>query len=630
LPNADEVSAPQRVGLYRGLKRALDRPGADFAVVVIALVLLAFSLDTGLSADDYIHELIATGSHAIRGFVRAPLDMYRFTDSPRTTLTLMHEGVLEWWADPEAKLAFFRPLSSLTHYLDYVLWPTQPWLMHLHSLLWTALLFAGVLVLNRELLSTPWVCALATFLYALDDGRGWAVSWIAARNAVVATAISVWALVMHHRARAKGFRAGVWLSPLLLLLSLLGGEGAIAICGYLLGYALLLEHGPLGPRLRSLLPHAAVVVAWRVVYVLLGYGVAHSGLYFDPVGDTADYLRAFVERAPILLFAQVGGSWSDAWSTIIAFPLAQRAMVLIATACLAGLGYALWPLLRRDATVRFGVFGALLSVVPASATFAADRLLTWIAIGASIALARLIATYIDERDTLTTTALRALVLPPMMLGMVFSKAVIDPLFLPSRARGNLLVRDNIDRAQAAVPRSASIRDKRVVYVNPIGVPLAAYIAIERAATGVPRPAGQLLLATSETEVRVERADARTLRVQQRGGFLLSPGSRLLRNPARTFRVGAVIRLDGVEVTVTKLCADGRPAEMLARFDRPLEDPSLFWLRWGASGYVPFTPPKLGAHVVLPAADFVRAVFGDTVRLPIDGRMPPPPDPLWPE
>ncbi len=630
MTNLDDVSAPPRAGLYRGLRRALDHPGADRAVIVISLVLLSFSLDTGLAADDYIHELIAHGSHAIEGFARAPLDMYRFTDGPRTTLLLMREGVLEWWADPQGKLAFFRPLSSLTHYIDYTLWPGQPWLMHLHSLLWTALLFAGVLALYRELVKPAWVCALAMFLYALDDARGWAVSWVAARNAIVATAISVWVLLLHHRARARGFRPGVWLAPLLLLLSLLGSEGALSICAYLFAYALMLERGPLRARLLGLWPYAVVVVGWRVVYRALGYGVAHSGLYFDPSTDTAEYLRASLQRIPILLFAQVGGSWSDVWSTLVAFPLAQHALVLIAAVSLLALGYAMWPLLRRDALVRFSVLGSLLSVLPASATFAADRLLTWVAIGASIALARLIATYIEQPQTLTGDALRALLLPPMMLGMVFSKVVIDPVFLPSRARGNLIVRDNLDRAQAAVPSGPAIEHKRVVYVNPIGVPLAAYIAIERAGRGVPRPEGQTLLATSESDVRVERVDARTLRVQPRGGFLQSPGSRLLRNPARAFRVGQRVDLDWLQIEVTQLCADGRPEQILARFDRPLEDPSLLWLRWGAVGYVPFTPPAIGHSVVLPRADFVRAVFGDTVSLPIDGRMPPPFDPLWPD
>src|SRR5262249_50058768 len=138
-------AAPTPPRLYRGLKRALDRPGADRAVIVIALVFLACSLDTGLSGDDYVHKLVAQGSAALRGFVRGPLDMYRFTNDTSKTRTLMREGVIEWWADPEARLCFFRPVSALSHYLDYRLWPEQPWLMHLHSLLWSALLLVGVL-----------------------------------------------------------------------------------------------------------------------------------------------------------------------------------------------------------------------------------------------------------------------------------------------------------------------------------------------------------------------------------------------------------------------------------------------------------------------------------------------------
>jgi hypothetical protein len=136
---------------YRWLKRAFARSGADRAVVILALLLLAPSLTTGLSADDYLFRLISLGSTEIKGFVRQPLDMYRWTTGEHT-LTLMREGVLSWWEDPEAKFAFFRPLSALTHYIDNQLFPDRAWLMHLHSLLWGALLLVGVLALYRELL----------------------------------------------------------------------------------------------------------------------------------------------------------------------------------------------------------------------------------------------------------------------------------------------------------------------------------------------------------------------------------------------------------------------------------------------------------------------------------------------
>jgi hypothetical protein len=597
--------------------------------VVIALVLIAFSLDTGLSADDYIHRMIVQGSTELSGFAHEPLDLFHFA-SEGYTAKLMREGVLAFWEDPEAKLAFFRPISSLTHYVDYRFWPSQAWLMHLHSLAWSALLFAGLLALYRALVTPAWVCALCTMLYALDDARGWFGSWIATRNAIVATAISIWALVHYVRARSGGSGMNRFWAVVLFALSLLAGEGALSICGYLLGYALFLDRGSWRGRIVSLLPYAVVVVAWRLAYRGLGYGVQNSGLYFDPSVDPIGFLEHFAVRGPVLLFSQLGGFWSDVWTAIFFLPNFQRLIVWIALGAILAFGHALWPLLRSDPLTRFGTFGALLSLVPASAAFIADRLLTWVAIGGSLALGRLIACYLRDRDALGNDALRALVLPPLMLGLVFAKAVIEPVFLPSRARGNLVLRDNLDRASAGVPTAPSIRHKRVVYVNPAALPFVAYIPVERAALGVPRPQEQYWLATSESEVRIKRLDPRSLRVRQRGGYLLGPGSLLLRNPKRPFARGQRVALDGLTIEVSDVTPDGRPAEILATFDRELEHPSLLWLCWGDTGLLPCKPPRIGEQVTLPAADYFRASLGDAIRVPLDGRLPPPRDPSWDE
>jgi hypothetical protein len=303
-------------------------------------------------------------------------------------------------------------------------------------------------------------------------------------------------------------------------------------------------------------------------------------------------------------------------------------MVLGGALAVGLLGYALWPLVQRDRVVRFAVLGALLAVVPASATFTADRLLTWVAIGASLALARLIASYVEARETLATTRLRALLLPPLLLVLLTAKLVVEPPFLASRARGNLVVRDIIDRSSAGVPSAPWIADKRVVYVNPPHVPYAAYIAIERAALGIPRPAEQYWLSTGESDLLLNRLDSTTLRVRQRGGFVQSPGSQLLRSSRRPFRRGQVVTLDGLRIEVTELMPDGRPAEIEARFDRPLEDPTLYWLRWDEIGHTRFVPPPVGGQVVVPAIDLARALLGDAIRLPFDGRLPAPPDPGW--
>lgn len=597
---------------YARLRAWCDRPHADRIVIALSLALVAFSLDTGLSADDWLHSLVARGSTELHGFQHAPWDMFRFAGGDDTR-ALQDEGVLAWWDDRDARLAFLRPLSALTHLTDWTLWPDAPWLMHLHSMAWGALVLLGVAAVLRRLITTRWAYVLALALYALEDGRSWFGAWVAARNGVVATAVSIGVLLLHHLHRAEGRRWAAWLGPVVLLAALLGGEGAIAIVAYLAAYAAFLDRGTWLARLRPLLPHALVLIVWQLAYRALDYGARHSGLYFDPLGEPANFARAALERIPILLASDVFGPWSDVYTTLFPFPRAMHVLWLLSLAGLGWLAWALLPLLRRDALARFGCAGALLAVLPASAPFLSDRLLTWVGLGTSIVIARVIQSHVEARDVLLDSPARRLLVPPLVAWLAISNLVLDPLMLPSRSRGNVTIRTVLEGAERGVPDDASIRDQWLVYVNPPAVPLAAYVPIHRAATGVPRARRQTWLATSATELVVHRVDARTLALRPRGGYLLDPGSLLLRDPRR--RVPDVVALDGVEFHTTERTPDGRPLRVLARFDRVLDEPSLRWLQWRDAGFVPFAPPSPGARMVLPQVDYMRAWFGDAIRFP---------------
>ncbi|HKU44524.1 MAG TPA: hypothetical protein VJR89_40465 [Polyangiales bacterium] len=600
--------APERRGLYGRLHAWLAHPKADRVVLWLGFVLLLPSLDTGLATDDYLHTIMLDRPAPIAGFQRAPLDLFRFADA-RFSPALIQEGIFAWWDDPTARIAFMRPLTAATHWLDHELWRNVGWLRHLHSALWALWLLFGVRALYREWLSDRFLASLAFALYALDDARGWLVSWVAARNAVIGTAFSVWALVVHLRQRRGQFPAGSWLAPLLLAFGLLGSEGAAAVGCYMLGHTLFEEQGPLVRRLLRLWPYALVLVLWRVPYHAYQFGVIGSGLYADPTQEPLRFLQMLVENAPILLGSQFGAMWSDAWLFLFFAPRLQIVVWLLTLAYVAAVLYAVWPALGRRPELRSLAFGSVLAVLPASPTFIADRLLTWISLGGSVVCALLIAPLLQRAPSP-----RPRWAPIGVLLLVLH--LIGVPFLPSRARGTLVMRDFIDRADAGIPHDESIRDKTLVFLNPPHLPFASYPPIERAAQGLPRPHALHTLATSTTALSVERIDAHTLRLAPRGGFLQNPSSRLLRSELRPFHAGQEIQQGDLRVRVRAVSADGRPLEVDVRFERPLEDPEYVWRQWVGSAAVPIALPEVGQSVQLPAADYGEAMFGVRFPFPI--------------
>jgi hypothetical protein len=217
-------------------------------------------------------------------------------------------GVLPWWSSPDLRVAFFRPLAAATHLLDYALWPDAPWAMHLHSGVWFGACCAAARALFGRLTDSN-VGRLATVRFAVHYAHASPVGWIAQRNALLATAfalLSTWAAL--HFLQSGGRR---WLVAALSLLTLglLGSEGAV------LAAAVMLVAGALrfGTRSRAVELAVGVVlvlVAWRLVYSGLGYGVRGSGTYIDPIESPALFASELPRRVAQLLamhaFPQLG------------------------------------------------------------------------------------------------------------------------------------------------------------------------------------------------------------------------------------------------------------------------------------------------------------------------------------
>ncbi len=569
----------------------LGHPRAPVWILGLALLLTSTALGVGLQLDDFVLKALLIGAPEVRV---APWDAFAFFPEGSPRLSVQRElGELPWWTAPDLRLAFFRPLSSLSHWLDFQLWPDSPVLMHLHNLAWFALLvflagwiYRGVLAEGDE----PWVAGLAMLLFAVDDVHGQAAGWISSRNTLLSACFGFLAIALHHRWRRwrRGWRPGVALAPAAFLVGLFCGEGTVAALGYLLAHALFLDPAPGWRRLRGLLPYGLCLILWRVLYDAGGFGVERSGFYLDPLRETAAFLRLLPERLGLLFFTQWGFPPTE-FVTVSGGERSGRVLAIAGFLLFALLAWMMGPLLRRDARARFWALGSLLSMVPIAGTLPATRLLLFTGLGAMGLLAQWLAGVPRRRACRVAAA-----------ALVAIHLVLAPLVLPVMTYALAIPGQASLRAAESLPPDAAIQGRDVVIVNaPDFLFFAGYIAPLRYLEDRPRPAHLRVLATGPVPLEVSRPDPRTLQVESAAGFPAGVADPVYRGPTAPLRPGDSIDLPGMRVEVREAGGDGRVRSAVFRFAEPLE--RLVVLQWRDGVYRPFQPPRVGERVTLPPA-----------------------------
>lgn len=561
-------------------------------VTAVAIGLALPSVRAGLCCDDYVVLGILSASDTMRDIYPSRLDIFNFFDGrPERMRRLLDVGLLPWWTFPEARVAFWRPVSALTHWLDSTAWRDVPGLMHMQSLLWFGALVVTVTLTYRRLIERTSAALVAALLYAVDAAHAAAVTTISGRNTILGALFGTLALLLHDRWRRTGWRAGVMLAPACLALALLSSEGAVAIGGYLVAHSVFLDGGGWRRRLLALLPHAVVVAAWQVLYTGLGYGVLGAAPgYLNPLRERLQFAGALAKNGPILLAAQWTGPPSETFPTLSPGGAALRwvgAMLILIV-----IGAMLAPLLRRDPVARFWALGQTLAVVPICAAVPHDRYLFFVGLGAMGLLAQFACSLLDRESWRThgrrwrwPAALVACVLMVLHL-------VVSPIRL---AQSATRASDAwLERASDSIPTDPVVRHQLVVIVNvanPLTVPYSFFI---KTVKGQPIPAHTRVLSSGDGPVSVYREDARTIRIRWQG----RQDHMFFRAKEQPMAPRERIRLTGTEIAVTALTEDGWPTEATFCFDQNLDDPELRWLRWESGSFVGFRPPAVGETIVV--------------------------------
>ena len=176
--------------------------------------------------------------------------------------------------------------------------------------------------------------------------------------------------------------------------------------------------------------------------------------------------------------------------------------------------------------------------------------------------------------------------------LVLVHLVVAPLMLPVRAVSFRA----LDPLYLRLPFEESIAEQDVVVINAPLPMLTGSCLFRYEHEGLPSPRAVRALAPGLSPVTVRRADDQTIEVEADYlGFI----DRLFRNEENPLAVGDRVDLKGMTATVLAVTG-GRPRRVAFRFEVPLEDASLHWLRFQEGEFVPWTPPEVGEEVILKA------------------------------
>jgi hypothetical protein len=579
--------------LMAALRRFFSAPSASRWVLVFAMLLMLPTLTVGLLGDDFLfRELLRTsGMQAHPG---ALFGLFTFSDGlPEHNRHMRDIGLFPWWAAENAKMNFWRPLSELTHWLDFALWPSWPVLMHVHSVAWYGLLVFLLGRLYKQIDPNPMRAHVSMLVFAVSTMHMLAVVWLAARNQLISACFIVLCLSLHHRWRQGGSTPLRWGAVLCFGLGLASAEAGLAALAYVVAYACFMDGGrSLKDRVGSVLPYLVLMVVWRHQYNAWGYGSAELGGYIDPGSDPGRFAHALALRLPTLLIAALTGVTSTvlpALPPVLKPFYATAAVAALAGMWLVSLRLGIW----QSKALRFLAFGALLALVPVCAAEPNDRLLLNAELGLSAVLGTVFVKALAGSGSGWSGGRKGTRV--LVWGLMLVHLVVFPVasVAMSVAMSRITAVASYDEPMS-LPDVPAASGKRMVLINPPKAVFVGYYQTVRRFHGVESGLSLQALVSGEQQLTLQVIDPYRIVLKASKGF----GDEVTRDLSKLpMRVGDKVDTAAFQASVLSAKPDGRADVVEMRFKARLDDPSLAFFVWTDRGYVAYTMPAPGSAEV---------------------------------
>lgn len=565
-------------------------------VAVLAIIITLPTLIVDLQLDDYIirSKLVEEVSEPKED--ASLFGLFTFVSgTPENKKRMLDNGVMSWWNFDTMKISFFRPLTELTHWLDFKLFANHVWVMHLENVLWYGLVVFVLALLFRKIMGAGWVAGFAVLLFAIDNAHAMPVAWICNRNVLIASFFGGLCLLSHHRWRSEKQWYSVFPALLFLLLSLLAAEAGVAFGAYLFSYALFIDKGSIKNKIVSLLPYVPIALCWFLYRSINEFGAAQAGIYVDPSSDPLLFLLLMLEKIPIYIFTQLielDGSLFMILpsSTALIFWIGMAVVSLVIIIIMI-------PVLKKDPLARFWGLAMVLSIIPVSATMPANRNLFIISIGAMGLIGRYVALVTDPDTRLyagRSGTISAKVLLRILIILHLISAPISLIINPFIFKN--MMNKMYTNYICALPKAADIKDKTIIIINPPEGNALFYARYILQAKDYPLPKSCRSLSAQARPLTITRLDAKTIEVEITGfpgHFVEHIDNVGMHTIGSRATPGQIQTMQDLTVEVIEVNEKSLPSKARFTFDVPLEDESILFMRWDAPDFALYNPPVIG-------------------------------------
>ena len=538
-------------------------------VIILTALLVMPGINSGFTTDDWLHRIFLKNKKFVevdRNLSLTPYGMFSFLDGNTKTInTLKDNGLLPWWSFEKLRMSFWRPLTELTHVLDYTLWADSPLAMHIHSFILYGILLFLLFVFYRRLLNPLWIAGLAILLYAIDDAHAVPVSWIANRNALLAVIFGLATMLLYDSAVKTKQIKFTFFAMLTFILALLSGEFALATTGYLFAYMVALDERPLKTKIVALVPFAIIAVVWMVIYSKGGFGSFGSGMYIDPAKEPASFLAAFVQRGPVLLLSKLGLPPAIYYTMV--YGQLKIAYLIAAYGFVSLILILMIPMLKASNVARFWLIGMIISLIPVCATSPDDRLLLFVSIGATGLLAQFIAGWLQKEPWVPTVKFKKIVFSSITVLLLFIHLLVAPALLNASSAIDKFIGfiNNISLDKKIIPDN---KDQHIILMN--GYFYWSNMVFKRYAKDIPVHYTRVL-STGDEEMYIYRIDKSTIEIDTKNGFFTSFISHMMRSKKYPMKKGYTVKLKDLEIKILSMTKDNRPKRIRCTFGYSLDN-----------------------------------------------------------